>query len=308
MSAEPHERTWDGHLGSCPVGGAPISWGACEVPGWGPMPHTATVLADMASLGLLGTELGAPGFLPRDPAALRAMLDRFDLRFIGSFQPLVLHEPDPTPTLDAVGRVAELLASAGGEVLVGAVVQDLDWSAPRPLDDAGWRRLAQNASRAAELAAAHGIAFALHPHVGTLILHADDVERALQSTDVGWCLDTGHLMIGGVDPAAFAARHGDRITHVHLKDVDPALAAQVRAGKMSLLDATRRGLFTALGTGGAHVAQTLRALSDHGYAGWLVLEQDTTIAEHAPAGDGQPLRDARESIRFLQSAHMREES
>ena len=52
------------------LAGAPISWGACEIPGWGVMPSPERVLAEMAELGLRGTELGAPGFFPDDPASI----------------------------------------------------------------------------------------------------------------------------------------------------------------------------------------------------------------------------------------------
>ncbi len=54
------------------LAGAPISWGACEIPGWGVMPSPERVLAEMAELGLRGTELGAVGFLPDDPASIAA--------------------------------------------------------------------------------------------------------------------------------------------------------------------------------------------------------------------------------------------
>ena len=57
------------------LAGAPISWGACEVPGWGIMPSADRVLAEMAELGLRGTELGAPGFLPDDPASIDELFD-----------------------------------------------------------------------------------------------------------------------------------------------------------------------------------------------------------------------------------------
>ena len=150
---------------------------------------------------------------------------------------------------------------------------------------------------------------ALHPHVGTLIETADQVARALEVVEVGWCLDTGHLTIGGTDPVRFARDHGDRVTHVHLKDVNAALAAEVRAGTRSLLDATRHGLFTALGKGDARIAEVLNALQGHGYDGWLVLEQDTAITGDEPTVAGGPMRDARESIAFLHhSARTTEES
>jgi inosose dehydratase len=287
------------------LAGAPISWGACEVPGWGLMPDPETVLAEMVALGLAGTELGAPGFLAHDPDAIRAQLDRHGLRFVGGFTPLVLHEPD----LDVAGarRALSLLAHAGGEVAVIAAVQDAAWSRPEPLDDDGWRRLAANTHTVQALAREYGLIFAMHPHVGTLIETDAQVQRALDVTDVGWCLDTGHLMIGGTDPAAFAREHGDRVTHVHLKDIDAGIAAELTAGRVSLVEATRRALFVPLGRGAAPITQTLQALNEHGYDGWLVLEQDTAITADEPAVTSAAMLAARQSIAFLNSAHTTEE-
>ena len=290
------------------LAGAPISWGACEVPGWGAMPDTEVALGEMAELGLRGTELGAPGFLPRDPDALSAQLERHGLEFVGAFVPLVLHVPDAAPARDMAKETLRLLSQAHGQVLVVAVVEDLDWSPPSELDDAAWRRLATHAAEIEALAGERGITFALHPHVGTLIETDAQVQRALAETDVGWCLDTGHLVIGGTDPAAFARAHGDRVTHVHLKDVDGDLAAQLRAGRLSLLAATQRGLFQPLGRGIAQLAATLDALDEHGYDGWLVLEQDTAITADEPAVMDAPMLDAAASIGFLNSAQRTEES
>jgi inosose dehydratase len=260
----------------------------------------------MVQLGLHGTELGPPGFLPAEPGALSARLRRHGLRFVGAFTPLALHDPDVQATARHARQAIDLLARAGGQVLVVAAVEDLAWSTPEPLDDAGWRRLAAHAAEIQALAAERGITFALHPHVGTMIETADQVSRALAETEVGWCLDTGHLLIGGTDPAAFACEHGHRITHVHLKDVDDAMATELRAGRLTLLQATQRGLFVALGRGGAHVASVLRALDDHGYNGWLVLEQDTAITADEPAVQSGALRDAAESIAFINSAQTEE--
>jgi inosose dehydratase len=288
------------------LAGAPISWGACEVPGWGRMPAAEMVLAEMARLGLRGTELGPPGFLPAQPAALSALLRHHGLAFVGAFTPLVLHDADREATARLARETIDLLSRAGGQVLVVAAVQDLAWSTPEPLDDAGWQRLGAHAAQIEALAAEHGITFALHPHVGTLIESADQVTRALAETEVGWCLDTGHLLIGGTDPAAFAREHGDRVTHVHLKDVDDGVAAELRAGRLTLLQATQQGLFVALGHGGAAIGTVLRALHDHEYDGWLVIEQDTAITADEPAVESGALRDATESIAFIKSAQTEE--
>lgn len=287
---------------------APISWGACEVPGWGVMPSAESVLGEMAALGLRGTELGPPGFLPEDPGALAALLRSHGLELVGGFVPLVLHERQLDQATEAARRAARLMSEAGGGVLVIAAVQDAQWSAPQELDDDAWARLGEHCSAVASLASEYGMTVALHPHVGTLIETAEQVERALEVVEVGWCLDTGHLLIGGADPVQFARRHGERVVHVHLKDVDAGLAAEVRSGARSLLDATRKGLFKALGQGDARIPEVMDALQEHGYAGWLVLEQDTAITGDEPTVAGGPMRDARESIAFLHhTARMTEE-
>jgi inosose dehydratase len=289
------------------LAGAPISWGVCEVPGWGRQLPPERVLAEMAGLGLRATELGPVGYLGTDPAALRARLDRHGLALVGGFVPLVLHEPDAGAALHAADAIATMLARAGADVFVAAVVMDADWSPPAPLDHAQLTTLAEHLHLAAGVAAARGLTFALHPHAGTLAETADDVQRLLAITDVGWCLDTGHLMIGGTDPVAFAREHGDRIVHVHLKDVDAAIAARYRAGELTLVRATQEGLFRPLGQGDARIAEVLAQLDAHGYERWLVLEQDAAITgEEPPVGSG-PVLDVQASIEFLTTTAPRRE-
>lgn len=290
------------------LAGAPISWGACEIPGWGLMPSPDQVLAEMAELGLRGTELGAPGFFPDDPASIAESLTRHGLELVGGFVALVLHEADVNGAIEEARRAARLISEAGGQVFVAGVVQDLEWSAPRELDDRGWARLADHMREIDGLVSEYGLTLAVHPHAGTLIETAEQVGRALEAVDVGWCLDTGHLTIGGADPVEFARAHGDRVVHAHLKDVDAQVAADFRAGRRSLVDATRNGLFLPLGKGDARIAEVMDALQAHGYDGWLVLEQDTAITGDEPTVAGGPMRDARESIAFLhQSARTTEE-
>ena len=70
----------------------------------------------------------------------------------------------------------------------------------------------------------------------------------------------GHLLIGGCDPVDFARDHADRIVHVHLKDVDAVIASRYRTGELTLMGATRAGLFRPLGHGDASIAEVLEAL------------------------------------------------
>ena len=92
------------------IAGAPISWGVCEVPGWGLQLPVDRVLREMRELGLRATELGAIGWLPTEPDALRAMLDAHELRVVGAFVPLVCHEAERRQeTLADAQAMAELL-------------------------------------------------------------------------------------------------------------------------------------------------------------------------------------------------------
>jgi len=61
------------------IAGAPISWGVCEVPGWGYQLSVERVLTEMAEAGLRATEFGPDGFLPDDPHERRALLKEYQL-------------------------------------------------------------------------------------------------------------------------------------------------------------------------------------------------------------------------------------
>lgn len=281
------------------LAGAPISWGVCEVPGWGRMLPPERVLAEMASLGLGATELGPVGYLPRGTEQVRALLARHGLGLVGAFVPLVLHERSLDQARAVLDEVMPLMTALDGELLVAAAVTDAAWSPRVPLEDADWRRMSENLERVGELAAEGGLRVALHPHVGTLVETADDIDAVMARSEVDWCLDTGHLAIGGSDPVEFVQSHADRIVHVHLKDVDMELAGRVRDGELSLLEATRLGLFRPLGSGDASIDEVVELLDRHGYERWLVLEQDTTLTgEEPPVGRG-PVLDVRRSIDYL---------
>jgi inosose dehydratase len=289
------------------LAGAPISWGVCEVPGWGRQLEPERVLGEMAQLGLRATELGPAGYLPADPGTLRDILDRHGLRLVGGFVPLVLHEPDAGAARAQADAAAATLAAGGADVFLAALVLDHVWSRPVALDDAQWSRLTTRLDEIAELVAGHGLTLAVHPHWDTLIETADDVARLLATSSVPWCLDTGHLRIGDVDPADFVAEHGERIAHVHLKDVDSAVATGLRSGELTLVQATQAGLFRPLGEGDAGIEEVIRRLDRLGYERWLVLEQDTAITgEEPPVGRG-PAVDVAKSIDFLNTLALEEE-
>lgn len=282
------------------IAGAPISWGVCEVPGWGYQLPPDRVLREMQEVGLAATELGPDGFLPTEPTAMAAVLEQHHLRAIGGFTPVLLHRPDHDPLPD-VEVVLQRFAATGSTVLVLSADSGLTGYDTRPeLDEAGWSRLLANLDRISAVAAERGVRAVLHPHVGTLVETPDEVHRVLEGSSVNLCLDTGHLLIGGTDPAELTRQAPERIAHVHFKDVDAGRARQVQDGRLTYTEAVRAGMYRPLGQGDVDVVAIAGHLTKRGYDGWYVLEQDTILTE--PPRDEGPVRDVHASAEHLRSA------
>ena len=216
------------------IAGAPISWGVCEVPGWGYQLPPERVLTEMQRVGLAATEFGPDGFLPADPAVMAELLAARHLTAVGGFTPVVLHEPghDPVPGID---RLLDSYDASHADVLVLSAATGQDGYDTRPeLDESGWKTLLGNLDRLTALAAGRGVRAVLHPHVGTMIERGDEVQRVLAGSAISLCLDTGHLLIGGTDPDELTRQAPDRVAHTHFKDVNDQIAAQVRSGRADL--------------------------------------------------------------------------
>lgn len=280
------------------VAAAPISWGVCEVPGWGHQLPAGRVLDEMRRLGIAATEWGPEGFLPADPRDRADLLAAYHLKAVGGFVPVVLHDPGHDALCDVERVLTDFVASDTRVLVLAAATGDAGYDTRPELDDAGWKTLLSSLDRIARHAAGRGVVATLHPHVGTLVETADEVRRVLDGCDIPLCLDTGHLLIGGTDPAALARETPERIAHVHLKDVAAGLAARVRAGDLGYTDAVRAGIYRPLGQGDVDIAGIVTALESHGYPGWYVMEQDTVLVAEPPPGEG-PMADVRASLDHL---------
>jgi inosose dehydratase len=284
------------------VAAGPISWGVCEVPNWGIQLPPDRVLSEMRSLGIVGTEAGPDGYLGDDAARVRALLERNGLELVGGFLPVVLHDPAQLEaSLAKVRRTAAFFAELGGQVLCSAAVVDDDWSPRIELSESQWEYVFAALPLIDQAASEHGIVHALHPHWGTIVERDGDVMRVLERSNVGICLDTGHLALGGSDALDIARAYAHRVVHVHLKDVSDPVANRLRSGELDLVMAVQAGLFRPLGAGDARVDQVVVAFEQAGYAGWYVLEQDTAITGAVPVRGHGPVDDVRRSVEFLQA-------
>jgi inosose dehydratase len=280
------------------VAGAPISWGVCEVPGWGYQMSPDRVLAEMRQVGIAATEFGPDGFLPTAAQERADLLKSHDLVPVGGFVPAVLHVDGRDPVAELAPTFATFADVGSRTVVLAADSGRVGYDERAELDDAAWRRLCANLDALVAAAADHGLTVTLHPHVGTVVESATDVRRVLDGSDVPLCLDTGHLMIGGTDPAELARAVPDRVAHVHLKDVDAARAEKVASGAATYTAMVADGIYRPLGQGDVDVAGIVGALEGAGYRGWYVMEQDTVLDAEPAAGAG-PVADVGASIDFL---------
>jgi len=274
-------------LARSPIGVVPITWNNVDLTDLAPEVPAATVLDACAELGFEGVQLGR-GFPQGDD--LRAALRDRHLRLAEVYAELPMGPDGPSDDAVEIGRERlALLNGGGGDVLVAAcrigggreswAARADDPAAPR-LSEKGWRRLGDVLATLAAETRQAGRTFAFHPHAGTFVETPDEIRRLAAATDptrVAICLDAGHATVGGGDAVALVAELGPRIRHVHVKDVDPAVLADLRAGRLpDFAAAIRARLFTEVGGGILDVDGLVGALEAVGYGGWLMVEQDST--------------------------------
>lgn len=289
------------------IANAPCSWGVLEFDLEGEAAGYAQVLDEIAATGYTGTELGDWGFMPTDPAVLRAELDRRGLALLAAFVPVALADRATHADGEAVAvRTARLLRDTAGEGCF-IVLADNNGSVPERtqnagritpqmgLSDAQWEVFAEGANRIARAVRTQtGLRTVFHHHCAGYVETPAEVARLMALTDpqaLGLCLDTGHIMFGGGDPLELLRAHQERIWHVHFKDFDPAVAAQARAESLNYFGAIRRGVFCELGRGAVDFPAMRDALTGMGYDGWIVVEQDVLPSLGAPKESAQRNRD-----------------
>jgi len=284
---------------SIAVAGAPVSFGAFEVTvGIDPhVPDAASVLDAVQHAGYDGIDLGPPGYLG-EGGELRRRLDSHGLHLAGGYIAMPFSEPARMPdAIDELHRLLGIFDSVRNAALVRPrpTLADAGSEARRrtpgrahddpslTLDAAGWSRFAEGVKRAAGLCRDRGYEPTFHHHGASYIETPEEIEEMLRRTDIGLCLDTGHLVIGGGDPLRAVADWGARINHLHLKDVRRSVIERVTAGEGLMMDFWREGAFCALGDGDLDIDGILRAIRDAGFSGWLVVEQDMLPRRDDPA-------------------------
>ena len=272
---------------------APVSWGIWEMtidrPDLIPAQRYLETIVDM---GYSATETGPPGYFAPNGAEAVERARRFGVDLIATFLPLRLDDPAGfEEDLGALDRTVEVLEATGGGIVLLA-----DMETPERARAAGseerrqataWdadtvERAAERLQRATEIVRGRGLEAALHPHAATHIESEAETEQILERTDIALCVDTGHTIVGGGDPAELARRHADRLRHVHLKDVDGKVLELLARGEVDMDEAWPLGIFCEFGAGVVPLGDFLALDEVRSLDGYGVIEQDrvaVTVAD-----------------------------
>ncbi len=263
------------------IGVNPIGWTNDDLETLGDDTPLEVCLAEARLAGYAGIELGRK--FPRRPAELRAVLQQHGLELVSGWYGSHLLRRSATEEIAAMQAHASLLAALGATAVVfaeetGSVHGRLGVPlSTRPrIAEGDWPRFGEALTEVAEHLRGRGMRLAYHHHMGTVVETEAEIDRLMGATGpaVGLLLDTGHLTYAGGDVERVARRHGDRIVHVHCKDVRPPVLEDARRRDRSFLDAVVDGVFTVPGDGCVDYRALLGALDDAGYAGWLVVEAE----------------------------------
>jgi len=291
------------------VANAPVSYGAFELTvGILPdVPEGASVLDEVAAAGYAGIDLGPVGYLGYGEALEDNLASR-GLGLAGGFFELPFS--DPAKMAEAVLDLDTLLdvfdAVSGSHALkprptLADAGSDLRRSRPgqaahdRTLgfDAEGWKRFADGVEMALVRCRERGYEPTLHHETGTHVEAPWEIEKVLELTSIGLCLDTGHLLLGGGDPVRAVTDWRKRINHIHLKDARRAVVEQIVRESAHVNEIWRRQAFCRLGEGDLDVEGVLDAVRST-YEGWLVVEQDVL-----PDPRGKPAADQRANREYL---------
>jgi len=269
---------------------SPLTWTNDDMPALGGNIPLETCLSEMADAGFTGTELGTK--YPREPEVLVPLLKGYGLVLASGWFSGNLMVNSAEQEIAAMQEHIKLLKAAGCKAMVyGEVSNSVHGDIDKPLSGRviltmdEWKIYAEKLTEVADyLLNEHGIKLSYHHHVGTIVETEADIDKLMELTgdSVYLTLDTGHITYGGGNPVNIINRWGDRIGHMHFKDLRLDVMNVARNADKSFLNAVLDGVFTVPGTGDVNYDDVFAALKERNYEGWLLVEAEQDPAKANP--------------------------
>jgi inosose dehydratase len=247
---------------------------------WGRQHDIVWAVKRIAALGLQGIEPYGDAIekYRKNPMELKKIFDEAGITFIDASngemgQSTNFIDPGEIPKTiaDHVAFARDLLQPLGSDhwkVNMGR-------RPPGGPSDDQLKRLANTLNEIGRQTIAMGIRLAPHPHIWGPLERERDMRRAMELTDpryVWMTADTGHLVLGGGDPAQIINDYFPRIAEVHLKDT----YAKYRGNTSTPTEEEHRvaSVYHNLGGGGVDFPAVFKVLRDRHYKGWAIFDLD----------------------------------
>lgn len=293
---------------------APVSYGAFEVTvGIDPnTPDGLSILDEVSSAGYEGIDLGPVGYLGNGVELGKRLADR-NLGLAGAYLEF--------PFVDEV-RLTESLKNLDAMLdTFDAVAPFITGPQPRPTiadngsafrnanpgsgrlnpssghDDPTWEKFGDGLRIVVERCRSRGYEPTFHNETGTFVEAPEEIEKMLSVSDVGWCLDTGHFLLGGGEPVTALNKWFDRINHIHIKDATLSLFDKIVQDKAPTTAIWDHEIFPVLGQGDLKLEALIKDMHKLGFQGWAVVEQD--IFPKTAARFQRAIEDQRENRKIL---------
>jgi inosose dehydratase len=225
-------------------------------------------IEDVAACGYRGIQLRSnilPEFGER-PAALKEILDRYGLAFVALSSGNMRIDPAvEREELEAHVKKARFVRDLGGSFL-----QLTDERPRRAVTPADYARMGRLLTELGKRTADLGVTVSYHNHMNNLGERPEEVRAVLDAADpklVKLQLDTAHYQQGGGDPSAAVREYRDRLSFLHIKDLQAPLPGATG-------DLSRSYRFVELGRGKVDLKKVFAALDEIGFDGWAIVELD----------------------------------
>ena len=274
------------------IGIAPIAWTNDDMPDLGRENTFEQCISEMALAGYAGCEIGNQ--YPRDPEVLEKALKLRGLQICNAWFSTYFTRGQKAETIAKFIEHRDFLHALGAKVIgiseQGNSIQGTTlpiFDAKPVYTQAQWQTVIEGFEELAALAAEKGMKLGVHHHMGTGVQTEAEIDYLMEHTSnqVGLLYDCGHLYYSeGTQEAVMRVleKHINRVVHVHLKDVRPAILEKVRCEKLSFLEGVRTGSFTVPSDGVISFEPIFACLAQHQYEGWMVVEAEQDPAKANP--------------------------
>jgi inosose dehydratase len=269
---------------------APIGWTNDDLPELGGEIPFEQCVSEMALAGFSGSEVGNK--YPKDPKVLNRALELRGLTICNAwFSSFLTTKPYKEVEKEFIEH-RDFLYAVGARVIGAAEQGHSIQGQDKPVFDAkpvftgeDWNNLCEGLNKLGKRAAEKGMKLTYHHHMGTGVQTAPEIDRLMENTDpelLGLLYDTGHLVFSGEDHLKILDKWMNRIRHVHLKDIRPAIHKKAVEEKWSFLKAVKAGVFTVPGDGSINFSPVFEKLQKAKYSGWWVVEAEQDPAKANP--------------------------